>query len=204
MSVPQGSKCCTACERTLEARFYYPRKPEDSGSTMRLCSKCMSCKADRVRERQDRNEQRLSQAAPEAACHKEQTCRRCNRLLPPAAYLVNFSYNTGISAVCRDCKYAQAARYVSATRLYHASPGIKRVPVPSEKQCGSCGKIKRIHDFGRNRGTMTGYSYSCRACNAARKAAIRKHRGPVIQQGEIYLARLRHLIANMGARAYSA
>ena len=146
--------------------------------TVGLRSRCMACSAASSKERKhDREKQRQSQAAQNAATKIEQTCQWCHKLLPSTAYRVTGFGQRGYDTVCSACRSTHGLNLSSLRRAGYAKAEVEQIPAPSKRRCNSCRKENAIEDFGKDCNKPTGFKLTCKAClrlAAAGRKAIKK------------------------------
>ena len=106
-------------------------------------------------------------------------CRDCRQVLPASEFTRNCRNPDGLSFYCRACGNA---RQLASRRRRLGPPrnscGQGPADVPEGmKWCSSCGQVKPLLDFPRNRSQKSGYGSYCKPCHneIARTNREKKH-----------------------------
>lgn len=102
---------------------------------------------------------------------ESKTCPDCGVTKPASEFRRNTARPDGLSFYCRECF---SSRDKAGYRRRQARKGKtvrERVPVPDgHKRCPTCGEIKPLSEWPRNRQSRDGYGSYCKACKSARDA----------------------------------
>jgi hypothetical protein len=101
---PSFEKKCPKCGKVLVlSNFYLTRRKKDGLNS--ICKECSRKMSKQFREK--------IKAIPKTIFPAEKICKKCERVLPYAAFTRNNSKRDGLNPICRECKNKIFKEYIS-------------------------------------------------------------------------------------------